>query len=220
MVEPSYIQKDHKYNLKLSLLGPISSGKSSILSRYSNSFFNPNLRTTINIDIVTKLFSIDDELVRLEIWDSPGDERYTPTTKACFRRAQGFLVVFDLNDKVTFEGCQMWVDEIKAQSHPDSVVVLLGNKNDLKEKRAICHDGAEQFLQANGLFRYIETSALTGENIDFAFEVVIKEVIKRTKEGKLRFPSLEGSVKLKENSEKGAGGGGFGGCCARVTRKT
>ena len=61
--------------------------------------------------------SAEDELIRLEIWDSPGYERYTPTTKACFRRAQGFFVIFDLNDKLTFENCQIWVDEILSLIH-------------------------------------------------------------------------------------------------------
>ena len=162
--------------------------------------------------------SAEDELIRLEIWDSPGDERYTPTTKACFRRAQGFFVIFDLNDKLTFENCQIWVDEIKTHSHPDSVIILLGNKKDLGEKRAICRDGAEQFRQSNGLYAYIETSALTGENIDYVFDLIIKEIIARMKEGKLKFPSLEGSMKLKEASSEKAGAKGNAGCCFKGMR--
>lgn len=201
-MEPNYLQKDHKYNIKISILGPISAGKSSILSRYSNSLFNPNLRTTINIDIITKIISIDEELIRLEIWDSPGDERFNPLTKACFRRTQGFLVVFDLNDKNTFENCQKWVEEIKLQGHPDSVVMLVGNKRDTVHKRTVCKDSAEQFMKANQLFKYMETSALTGKNIDRVFMETIDEIVKRIKDKKLLFPNLEGSMKLKEKYDE------------------
>ena len=215
-MQSNYMQKDHKYEIKISILGPISAGKSSILSRFSNSLFNPNLRTTINIDILTKLISVEDELIKLEVWDSPGDERYTPTTKACYRRAHGFFVVFDLNDKFTFENCQPWVDEIKSQSHPESVIMLIGNKSDTSNKRIICNDSAEQFCQANQLFSYMETSALTGSNIDKSFETMVKEIVNRIKNNKLKFPNLEGSMKLKENDENEKK---IQSCCVKPTHK-
>ena len=215
-MEPTYFYKDHTYSLKLSILGPISAGKSSILSRYSNNLFSPNLLTTINIDILTKLLQIDNELIKIEIWDSPGDERYTPTTKACYRRAHGFFVVFDLNDSLTFEKCQSWVDEIKVQGHPESVIVLRGNKKDTAIKRVICKDSAEQFARTNGLFCYIETSAVTGENIDKAFEEIIKEIVMRVKNGKLIFPNLDGSLRLKEKEKEKAKT--MGGCCLKTEK--
>lgn len=197
-MEPNYNQKDHKFSLKISILGPIAAGKSSILCRYSNNLFNPFLRTTINIDIITKIIPINQELIKLEIWDSPGDERYTPTTKACFRRAHGFFILFDLNDKHTFENCQSWVDEIRTQAHPDSVMILVGNKKDTPNKRVIGRDVAEQFQKDNHMFAYIETSALTGENVDAVFETIVREILNRLKNNKLKFPNLDGSLRLKE----------------------
>lgn len=200
-MELNYNQKDYKHSIKISILGPIASGKSSFLSRYSNNLFNPFLRATINIDIITKLIQINEELVKLEIWDTPGDERYSPTTKACFRRAHGFLILFDLNEKGTFENCQAWVDEVKMQSHPDSVILLVGNKKDTPNKRVIGKDVAEQFQKVNNVFAYIETSALNGENVDAAFDLLVKEILLKLKENKLKFPSLDGSMRLKEKHD-------------------
>lgn len=133
----NYNQPDHSYSLKLSLLGHISAGKSSLLHRYCNSIFNSNLRATISTDIIIKQLVLENsennenEGIRLEIWDNPGEMSFSVLAHS-FRRTHAFLIVIDITDEEALYKTKFWIDEIEHKAHPKAVVVLVGKLHVLK----------------------------------------------------------------------------------------
>ena len=127
----NYNKPDHSYSLKFSLLGQISAGKSSLLHRYCNSIFISNPRATISTDIIIKQLVFENsennenEGIRLEIWDNPGEMSFSVLAHS-FRRTHAFLIVIDITDDEALNKAMFWIEEIGSKAHPKAVIVLVG----------------------------------------------------------------------------------------------
>ena len=158
--------------LKLLTLGNSCVGKSSIVIRYTENKFYSSYLTTIGVDFLRKVITVGDKEVNLQIWDSAGQEKYNSISKQYYNKADGIILVFDLNNRTTFDGMMNWLDEIEASSAKGIPIVIVGNKCDLTT-REISSDEAYEFAETKNI-PYFETSALSGHNVNEAIYKLVE----------------------------------------------
>ena len=157
--------------LKLLLLGDSSVGKTSILLKYISNKFDESSISTVGVDYMDKIIDYNKFKIKLQIWDTSGEEKFRTITKNFYRNADGLLVVFDLTKKESYDHIKSWLDEAK-ENNDKLKTILIGNKLDLKDERIVAIDVAKQFAEKNNL-KYIETSAKDGTNINELFQAII-----------------------------------------------
>ena len=161
--------------LKLLILGDSSVGKTCILLKYVDNKFEESNIATVGVDYMDKMIEYKNFNIKLQIWDTSGEERYRSITKNFYRNADGLFVVFDLTRKVTYERIKDWINE--AEEYNKGIKkILIGNKLDLENKREVKKDSAENFAKKNNL-KYIETSAKDGTNIKESFDEIIELIL-------------------------------------------
>ena len=164
---------------QLLIIGDSTVGKTSILGRYANDIFNINYLATIGLENFTKDEIIDGKKVRIKIWDTAGQEKFQSLTKGFFRNAQGIMVVYDVTNSETYQNIKYWTQSIKTHLGSDIesiAVIIIGNKIDCNE-REIKKEEAEAYSAQLG-YKYFETSAKTGENVNSTIKYLVKEVLK------------------------------------------
>lgn len=180
--------EDNDFYIKFLVLGDSNVGKTSILHQYTEKRFNHNFKSTVGIDFKEKIIKYESPLsgksrrIKIQLWDTAGSERYRSLTRAFYRDAVGFLLVFDLTKELSFLNVQYWINELKLNSYCDDPdIILVGNKLDLVENRVIDFKRAQDLVENNECqcMDYIETSALNGENINAALEQLLNRVMLR-----------------------------------------
>ena len=173
-------KKQYGYDMlfKLILLGDSAVGKTNILSKYLRNEFDQNSKSTVGVEFSTRNLKIDSYIIKVQIWDTAGQERYRSITNAYYKGAKGGLLIFDLTRRSTFDSIDKWIPDLKTKGDENMVIVLIGNKNDLKEQRQVSTEEGEKKAK---LFKlaYMETSALDGNNIENAFNELINTVYKK-----------------------------------------
>lgn len=146
-----------------------------MLSRFTRSEFNLESQSTIGVEFATKSIECDNNIIKAQIWDTAGQERYRAITSAYYRGAVGALIVYDIAKRSSFESISRWLKELRDHADLNIVIMLVGNKKDLKHIRQVTTDEAKAFCKQNRLF-FIETSALADTNVKTAFETILKQI--------------------------------------------
>mmetsp|Transcript_45093 Transcript_45093/g.52155 ORF Transcript_45093/g.52155 Transcript_45093/m.52155 type:complete len:205 (-) Transcript_45093:66-680(-) len=186
------------YEVKLVLVGDSGVGKSNILSRYTRNEFNIESKTTIGVAFEQIHVEIDKRIIRLQIWDTSGQERFEAIVSSYYRRATGALLVYDMTKRSTFESLDTWLKEIRLLAEPNAVIILVGNKSDLKHLRAITKDEGADYAERNGLL-FIETSALASENIEEAFAKLASKLFETLKQKPPKLRDTRGRLSEKKD---------------------
>ena len=156
----------HKY--KLVFLGEQAVGKTSIITRFMYDTFDNNYQATIGIDFLSKTMYLDDRTVRLQLWDTAGQERFRSLIPSYIRDSSVAVVVFDVTNKTSFANCDKWIEDVRAERGGDVIIMLVGNKTDLTDKRQVsAEEGEAKAKKLNVLF--FETSAKSNTNIKQMF---------------------------------------------------
>ncbi len=113
------------------------------------------------------MVNISGKQIKLQIWDTAGQESFRSITRSYYRGATGALLVYDISRRDTFNHLTRWLDEARQHANPKMVIMLIGNKSDL-EKREVSYEEGEKFAKENGLI-FLETSAKTAQNVEEAF---------------------------------------------------
>jgi len=163
---------NYDYLFKISLIGDSDCGKTSILIRYSNGTFNDNTQSTIGVDFKIASLQIDNTIIKLQLWDTCGSERFKSITASFLKSCSAFILVFDITSAKSFNNLTNWIKMIN-ESTKANFYCLVGNKADLEEKRQVPTHEAIRFAEKNGLY-YLETSAKTDLRIDEVFNHVSK----------------------------------------------
>ena len=190
------------YIIKLLTLGETEVGKTSIVLRYSDDKFHDNKIATIGIDFKIKIIKKGNEKIKVSIYDTAGQERFKNIVKHYYKGANGVLLIYDLTKRDTFEKLEFWLEDLKENSDNlnNLFIYLIGNKNDLEEKREVDFEEANKFAKEKNI-PYIEVSAKTGNNIKKLFDEMIKGTL--TKIITFEKNNLSNSINLSflENEE-------------------
>ena len=187
------ISQDYDYLFKVLLLGDSDVGKSSLILRYTDETFNSKLVNSIGVDFKMKKKEIDGKVIKVQIWDTAGHERFRSITYSYYRGANAIIIVFDLSDKKSFVSITEWLKQIEKHAKENVFKFLVGNKSDLVEERKVTYEEAKQYADEHEL-PYIETSAKEGININELFDSSIKSFLTNSK-------SFGGEKNIKLNSQ-------------------
>uniref|UniRef100_A0A8C7NDS1 Ras-related protein Rab-25 n=1 Tax=Oncorhynchus mykiss TaxID=8022 RepID=A0A8C7NDS1_ONCMY len=131
----------------LVLIGDSGVGKSNLLSRFTRNEFNLESKSTIGVEFATRSIQVDGKTVKAQIWDTAGQERYRAITSAYYRGAVGALLVYDIAKHLTYENVERWLKELRDHADSNIVIMLVGNKSDLRHLRAVPTDEARTFAE-------------------------------------------------------------------------
>jgi len=171
---------------KLVFIGDQAVGKTSIISRFMYDTFDNHYASTIGIDFVSKSVPVDDGTVRLQLWDTAGQERFRSLIPSYIRDSHVAVIVFDITSRESFESTSKWIQDVRAQRGNDVVLVLVGNKTDLADKREVTAAEIEERANKEEIM-FIETSAKDGFNVKLLFRRLATAL-----------PSLESSTAASE----------------------
>ena len=192
-IEENSIYFDEK--ISVMLLGDSSVGKSSIIEKYCKNEFLPNYIATIGIDFQMKDLNINNKKVKLQIWDTAGQERYKVVSKNLFNSSNGFIVIYDITKRESFDSINNWIEQIISFVGGDVKIVIFGNKNDLDHMRKVkINEGKE--LANKYKCKFFETSAKTGTNLEEGFKSLTFQIMSDIKSVKGRW-SNSNSLILK-----------------------
>uniref|UniRef100_A0A8C4RF27 RAB6A, member RAS oncogene family n=1 Tax=Erpetoichthys calabaricus TaxID=27687 RepID=A0A8C4RF27_ERPCA len=156
---------------KLVFLGEQSVGKTSLITRFMYDSFDNTYQATIGIDFLSKTMYLEDRTVRLQLWDTAGQERFRSLIPSYIRDSTVAVIVYDITNVNSFQQTTKWIDDVRTERGGDVIIMLVGNKTDLADKRQITtEEGEQRAKELNVLF--IETSAKTGYNVKQLFRRV------------------------------------------------
>ena len=170
--------EEYEMMVKVILIGDSGVGKTNIMSKFLKNQFMEESKATIGVEFGSKLFNHEGHKIKAQIWDTAGQEKYKAITGAYYKGSKGALVVYDITQKKTFENIEKWVNDLKAAGDPKITIILIGNKNDLDDKRQVSKDQGEEKARSFGC-AFLETSAYSGDNIDIAFNLMVKEIYEK-----------------------------------------
>ena len=162
LLSEDYPQYDLSF--KLIFIGDPSIGKSCLTQKAIKNNFEEYYQATVGFEFLTYNLKINDKVVKLQIWDTCGQEIYRSLISNFYRNSSLAVLMYAINDKESFNHADSWLSELKNNSSPDISIILVGNKADLEEDRQILKDEGENYKEQNCLDLFMETSAKTGYN--------------------------------------------------------
>jgi len=157
---------------KILIVGDINTGKTAILDQFSNGHFDHTYISTIGIDFNVKIVALDkDTKVKLQVWDTCGQERFRALTRSYYRNAQAIIIVYDITSRESFEKSKVWIKEVENYVDNSVLVVLVGNKTDLYPNRKIEYFEGHKLAEENGM-NFFEVSAKYDNNIETLFRFI------------------------------------------------
>ena len=200
------MSSDSSKTFKILTIGESGVGKTCILRRFVENKFLKNHLATIGIDFKTKTLNINNQEIKLKIWDTAGQERFRNITTQYYKGADGIVLIYDVTDDASYEKIRDWMEQILSTTKREDIgLVLLGNKCDM-EPRAVTEEQGNKMAEELKV-SYFETSALTGQGINEAFNELTRDIMKRKGVGDGGNENLE----LKNNISKKKKDGN--GCC-------
>ncbi|XP_010274710.1 PREDICTED: ras-related protein RABA6b [Nelumbo nucifera] len=181
------------YLFKAVLIGDSAVGKSNLLSRFSRDEFHLDSKPTIGVEFAYRNIKVGEKLIKAQIWDTAGQERFRAITSSYYRGALGALLVYDITRRATFNNLRKWIDELREFGDSDLVIVLVGNKSDLGQKREVAEEEGRELAEREGLC-FMETSALENLNVEEAFLQMINQIHEITRKKLLEAKMNEAST--------------------------
>jgi small GTP-binding protein len=163
---------------KILLLGDSSVGKTCFLLRYIDDTYTENHISTIGVDYKVKMISHEDQVIKLQVWDTAGQDRFRSITKNYFRGSNGIMLIYDITNQGSFQNIKNWIWQIKDSLANDASVTLVGNKCDLESARKIQKAEGQKLAEEYG-FHFFETSAKENINIFETFHDLTMEMMKK-----------------------------------------
>lgn len=208
------------YLFKYIIIGDSAVGKSNLLLQYAHNKFNDDYQATIGVEFGAKNITVNNKIYRIQIWDTAGQENFRSITRAYYKNSVCAMVVYDITNKDTFNNVQTWIEDCKNQSPKTIFMVLVGNKNDLEDKRQVKYEDGMELANKNGMMFY-ETSAKSGFNVEEIFNSSAKAIAQKIDDGYYDLSNDSCGIKQGINASVGnnvslSGEGKIpskGGCC-------
>ena len=164
---------------KILILGDPAVGKSCFLARYVENSFENVYMSTAGMDYKYKDVELGDgKLIKLQIWDTAGQERYRTLTTNLYKGAVGIVLIYDITNKKTFDNVRSWITSIEEETSKKIILILVGNKADLKDERRVQKEEGEDIAKEFNL-PFFESSAQSGLNVKSVFETLAKLIVEK-----------------------------------------
>ena len=182
---------------KILLIGDLGVGKSSVILRYIEDYFSGNLMSSIGVDFKTKQIEINERLIKMQIWDTAGHEKFRTITTSYYKSAHAIIVLYDITDESSFEHIKNWMIDIDKFAKQGVLKVLVANKKDLEENRRVPKEAGETLANKYGI-KFYEVSAKDNINIEELFIETSKSLLE--KNVKDTYDNIGSSVVLNNNN--------------------
>ncbi|XP_038509509.1 ras-related protein Rab-2A-like isoform X1 [Canis lupus familiaris] len=210
----------YAYLFRYIIIGDTGVGKSCLLLQFTDKRFQPVHDLTIGVEFGARMITIDGKQIKLQIWDTAGQESFRSITRSYYRGAAGALLVYDITRRDTFNHLTTWLEDARQRSNSNMVIMLIGNKSDLESRREVKKEEGEAFAREHGLI-FMETSAKTASNVEEAFINTAKEIYEKIREGVFDINNEANGIKIgpqhaATNATHAGNQGGQqagGGCC-------
>jgi len=208
----------YSYLFKYIIIGDTGVGKSCLLLQFIDKRFRQKHEVTIGVEFGARMINVDGKNVKLQIWDTAGQESFRSITRSYYRAAAGALLVYDITRRETFQHLTRWLEEARQNGNPQMSFILVGNKCDMEVDRAVSYEEGERFAKQNDLV-FVETSAKTAYNVEDAFSKTAQLIYEKIESGVIdvnneslgikKGGELDPSrnVKLQNKSSTSEGGG-------------
>jgi small GTP-binding protein len=164
---------------KVVILGSTTVGKTSLVSRLTTDSFSPNTTPTVGTTFLGHTVKVGENEVKLQLWDTGGSEKYRSMVPMYFQHADAAILVYDITSRESFTDTGYWLKELREKGPKQVVIALAGNKLDLEQMRAVSKEMGQKFAEENHIPVFLETSAVTDENIKKIFQAIAKEILDR-----------------------------------------
>ena len=151
-------------SFKIIVIGDCGVGKSCLTNNAIKNVFEEAYNATVGFEFITFNIKLNDKVIKLQIWDTCGQELYRSLVTNFYRNSSLAIMVYAINLKESFENIEMWLRDLRTHSNPDAKVFLIGNKIDLEKERQVSKEEGEKFAKDNNLSLFLESSAKTGVN--------------------------------------------------------
>ena len=202
-----------KSNMKIIVIGDVSVGKSCLIGRAIKDIFNLEYELTIGFEFLSYYTKIDNEIIKLQIWDTAGQEIYRSLIRNFYRNSSLAMMVYAIDSRQSFLNLNIWLKEIKINSNPDVKIILIGNKVDLENERKVSLEEARKYKEENQILYFEEASAKTGINVKEIFNEAARILYNDYKKYKTRANNFRGNkeedktptklTKVESNRNKG-----------------
>ena len=168
------------YFMKIVLVGDSGVGKTNLVKRFIDGNIPENLTNTIAVDFFSKDLMIKNHSVKVQFWDTAGQEKYRAIANAYYKNAQGAIIVYEITNRESFENVSKWLQELNEFGEKGITILLIGNKIDLKENRQVTFEEGQKIAEAKGAL-FFETSAKTNQenSVTKAFDKLISDMLSK-----------------------------------------
>jgi len=209
----------YAYLFKYIIIGDTGVGKSCLLLQFTDKRFQPVHDLTIGVEFGARMISIDNKHIKLQIWDTAGQESFRSITRSYYRGAAGALLVYDITRRETYNHLTRWLEEARQNANENMSIMLIGNKSDLQHRRAVSQEEGESFAKQNNLI-FLETSAKNAHNVEEAFVQTAAKIYQNIQNGVVDLSNEAHGIKVGVSQSNkyivdggGSGGSKQGGCC-------
>ena len=213
--------KDYDLSFKIIVIGNSGVGKSCLALKATKNIFEEQFMSTVGFEFFSFNLKINDKIIKLQIWDTCGQEVYRSLISNFYRSSSMAIIVYAIDNQESFDDLDSWVKQLKTHSGPNVKIFIIGNKNDLEDRRVISKEKGEEFVKNNGFHKFMETSAKSGFNAKELFiesaKLLYNDYVKLHKDSDLMKLNEENmlnkerkNLKLGENNDEE---GYLYGCC-------
>ena len=188
-------------SFKIIVIGNSGVGKSSLSIQAARHTFAENYFATVGVEFFTMNIKLDNKVIKLQIWDTCGQEIYRSLISNFYRNSSLAIIVYSITDSSSFDSIDTWVKELKSNSSPDIKVFLIGNKTDLEDQRVISTDQGKMVQNDYNLDLFVESSARDGHNTEYIFAQAAKVLYEDYVKYKIGNP-LIGKMKTDNKLQK------------------
>lgn len=217
--------KKQDYLFKMIIIGNSGVGKSCLMHRVTTNEFSEDHEVTVGVEFGSLLLKmqdggsgmVDPSVFKLQIWDTAGQESFQSITKIFYRGAHAVLLTYSVASMQSFQNLAHWCNEVRTQSEPDAIVILVGNQADRESEREVSKEAGEKFKRDNNIQFFIETSAKTDMNVRETFIMAAKMLYKKhqnkIRKAKENLIAKARGNKLRRQQQNEAASTGRGGNC-------
>lgn len=189
------------YKLQIIIIGDSGVGKTSFMDRFTEGAHRLAYSATVGIDFKVRRLDIDNKTVKMQIWDTAGQEKFNSITTAYYRQARAAIVMYDVTRPATFQNLRKWFTLIDTHARTDVTKILVGNKTDQKDERVVTIEQGKRAAEEFGA-EFFESSAKSDSNVYSAFEFIATDVIQKMPMESNQLPLGYGNGIRPINSDK------------------